>query len=164
MPMKQKLKLEIRFFSMLLFSILLLSCNRNKIFEEHQDLSPNLEWKKDLKINFNPDISDIDARYNVTIAFRHAHGYAYSNLPLRVKIISPSGKVSEKHYNIEVVDDSGQYKGEGIGDIWDLDFVAEENFAFSEVGTHQFFLEHELPVDPLNMAIELGLKIEKTKE
>ena len=145
----------------MLLIILFVSCNSNKVFEQHQDLSPNLEWKKGLKINFNPEIKDIEARYKMTIAFRHTSGYAYSNLPLLVKIISPSGKVSEKHYNIEVVDNNGRFKGEGLGDIWDLEFLAEENFAFGEAGTHQFFIEYELPIDPLNMAIELGLKIEK---
>lgn len=152
-----------KFLAIAILGIGLLACNNNKVYDEHKELSPNLQWSKDLKIEFTPEITDLDAGYKMTIAFRHAQGYSYKNLSLIATTVSPSGQTSQKHYDLEMIDENNDYKGEGMGDIWDVEVPVEQNYKFSETGAYHITFEYDMPVDPLHMAVDLGLIIEKEK-
>ncbi len=64
-----------RFIVLFFFSLGLVACQpENRVFVEHQELSPNLEWvKKDVPA-FEVPIADNSAAYDMSLTFRYANG------------------------------------------------------------------------------------------
>lgn len=142
---------------LIVFAFVFTSCNENRVYEKHKDLSPNIEWKKDKVVSFEITIEDNTKPYNLSIAFRHAMGFQFKNLTLNVTEVSPSGVETVKAYSLEVVGDDKEYKGDGAGDIWDLEVEVEPGKMFKEKGVYKYTIEHTMPQDPLNFAMEIGM-------
>jgi len=144
-------------------ALLLFSCNPGRMYEKHLG-TPGLEWEKSDKKKFSVDITDTNVKYDIIIAVRHAQGFPYKYLHVDMKSITPSNKESSRIYELEVIDDGNQYKGEGMGDIWDLEVPVEKDVTFKEAGTYVFEIEHKEQNDPVAFIMEIGLIIEKTGE
>lgn len=144
--------------------IVITACNSNTVYNEHKDLSTNMQWNRSDKIQFTPEIKDIESNYTLLVALRHVKGYPYPNLKFKIATTSPSGSVSEKEYDMQVMNEHNEYNGEGMGDLWDLEVPVELNYKFTEAGKYSFEIEHTMPQDPVQLAIEIGVKIEKNKE
>ncbi|MGB0886501.1 MAG: hypothetical protein ACPGSL_00145 [Vicingaceae bacterium] len=142
----------------------LVACqSENRIFEEHQELSPEIEWlKKDVK-TFKVPISDNKLKYNLSLSFRYANGYQYETVNVKVKETSPSGKEAIQEYNLKVRATNGDYIGEPGFDIWDSEHLIEPNKIYLENGEYTYTIEQNTPVDPLNFAMEIGVILDKTQ-
>lgn len=148
---------------LLFISVLLISCNSDRTYVDHQDLSPNLEWKSDLVLTFDVPVEDNSIAYDQSIAFRYATGFPYSHLLVRVTETSPSGATTENEYEIKVREQNGDYLGEPGLDIWDLEQVVEPGKKFEETGTYTYTVQHIMQNDPVQLAMELGMVLDKAK-
>lgn len=137
------------------------SCNENEVFENHSGEFPNYRWEKSVYINFDPEIDDTDSKYQISIAFRHVHGFQLKKLKLAVKITSPSGKVQNKKYKLKVAKNETEYYSDCAGDYCDLVEVVEKKFKFKEKGKYKFEIGQITNVDPLPNVMKVGLIIDK---
>jgi len=142
----------------------LIACqSEDRIYIEHQELSPELEWlKKDVR-TFKVPVSDNSQAYNLSLSFRYTSGYQYQTANVKVTETSPSGKESVKEYELKVREANGDYIGEPGFDIWDSEHLVEANKKYEETGTYTYVLEQNTPVDPLNFAMEIGVILDKAK-
>jgi gliding motility-associated lipoprotein GldH len=148
---------------MAIASILFACQPESRVFVDHQDLSPELEWlKKDVRI-FELPLSDNNQTYNLSLSFRYASGYQYQTANVKVTETSPSGVVSIKEYELKVRESNGDYIGEPGLDIWDSEHLVESNKKYSETGIYTYTLEQNTSVDPLNFAMEIGVILDKAK-
>jgi len=143
---------------------ILISCQpEGRVYIEHQELSPEIEWlKKDVR-EFKVPISDNTINYDMSLSFRYASGYQYQTANVKVTETSPSGKETVKEYELKVREANGDYIGEPGYDIWDSEHLVEANKKYEETGTYTYVIEQNTPVDPLNFAMEIGLILDKTK-
>ena len=142
---------------------ILLACQpKNRIFIEHKELSPNVEWLKKDAREFKVPIDDIDMIYNLVVSFRYANGYQYQTANVKVTETSPSGKETVANYELKVRKANGDYIGEPGYDIWDSEHIVEPNKKYAEKGTYTYVIEQNTPVDPLPFAMEIGLILDKT--
>jgi len=143
----------------------LLACQpENRIYIEHQELSPEIEWlKKDVR-EFKVPIEDNSIAYNMSLSFRYASGYQYQTANVKVTETSPSGKEIVKEYELKVRESNGDYIGEAGYDIWDSEHLVEPNKKYKETGTYTYVIEQNTPVDPLNFAMEIGVILDKANE
>ncbi len=140
----------------------LIACQpENRVFVEHQDLSPELEWLKKDTRTFSVPVSDNDLVYNLSLSFRYSNGYQYQTVKVRVSETSPSGVESIKEYDLKVREANGDYIGEPALDIWDSEHLVESKKKYAEVGTYTYVIEQITPNDPLNFAMEIGLILDK---
>ncbi|MBL4624104.1 MAG: gliding motility lipoprotein GldH [Flavobacteriales bacterium] len=151
--------------NILLFSFItlcLFSCQpENRVFIEHQELSPDIEWiKKDTR-EFKVPVEDKGLVYNLSLSFRYATGYAYQVAKVKVTETSPSGKETVNKYELKVRDANGDYIGDPGFDIWDSEHLVESDKKFEETGTYRYVIEHNMPEDPLNMVMEIGIILDK---
>ena len=65
---------------------------------------------------------------------------------------------------MKIRDDNGAYLGEPGYDIWDSEHVIESNKTYSEKGTYIYVIEHNMPDDPLNFAMEVGVILDEIKK
>jgi gliding motility-associated lipoprotein GldH len=145
------------------FALSLIACQpENRVFLEHQELSPNLEWlKKDVPV-FNVPIADSSGLYDMSLAFRFANGYQYQVLLVKMTETSPSGKQQVTEHELKVREDNGEYIGEAGLDIWDSEHLIAQGRTFEEAGTYSFTIEHNMPVEVLNYAMEIGVIVDKS--
>jgi len=150
--------------TVLVIAISLIACqSEGRIYIEHQELSPEVEWlKKDVR-TFKVPVSDNSQGYNMSLSFRYASGYQYQTANVKVTETSPSGKESVKDYALKVREANGDYIGEPGYDIWDSEHLVEANKQYEETGTYTYVIEQNTPVDPLNFAMEIGVVLDKAK-
>ena len=143
-------------------SLSLLACqSENRIYIEHQELSPELEWlKKDIR-EFELPIDDNSIAYNMSLSFRYATGYQYQTANVKVTETSPSGIETVNEYELKVREANGDYIGEAGFDIWDSEHIVEPNKTYKETGKYKYVIEQNTPVDPLNFAMEIGVILDK---
>ncbi len=138
------------------------SCQpEGRIYEEHEKLSPDIEWLKKDVIEFKVPIEETNQTYKMSLTFRFANGYQFREAKVKVKEISPSGKEKTFNYSLKIRDASGEYIGEAGYDIWDSEHLVEPNKMYEESGQYTYLIEHDMPADPLNFAMEVGIIIDK---
>ncbi len=148
----------------LALAAILFSCeSENRVYNEHQELSPQVEWLKKDSRKFSVPIDDKSSSYNLLLSFRYTTGYQYQTVNVKVTETSPSGKETIKMYDLKVREANGDYIGEAGLDIWDSEHKVESNKKYSETGTYTYFIEQNTPVDPLNYAMEIGVILDKVK-
>ncbi len=142
----------------------LLACQpEDRVFVEHQELSPEVEWlKKDVR-TFKVPVANNSQAYNMSLSFRYTNGYQYQTANVKVTETSPSGVETVKEYDLKVRAANGDYIGEPGFDIWDSEHLVEASKNYEETGTYTYVIEQNTPVDPLNFAMEIGVILDKVK-
>ena len=148
----------------LLLTIFAFSCNENRVYEELDSSFPKYRWDKEKVVSVSADIADINQAYKLFLSLRHVHGFQFSNLNLKVEMISPSKKTVTKSYVMKVVGADKKYLSECNGDLCDLETLMEDNFKFEEVGKHIFKISHEMKVNPVPNVMMMGIAIDKIVE
>jgi gliding motility-associated lipoprotein GldH len=151
-----------KFIAILAVIISLTACqSENRVFTEHQELSPELEWLKKDTREFKVPVADNSIEYNLSLSFRYSEGYQYETVMVKVTETSPSGIEEVYNYELKVADENGEYIGEAAFDIWDSEHLVESNKKYEESGTYTYVIEQNTPVDPLNYAMEIGVILDK---
>jgi gliding motility-associated lipoprotein GldH len=147
------------FLLLILFATL--ACNPNKVYEKHLELSNNVEWKKSDTKRFEIDIKDISTPYNFYLAFRYADGYPFTSVKVLLKEIQPDGSYEELPYELQLRDENGDYIGSPGYDIWDSEHLIIPNKKFTQSGRYVYEITHDMHLDPLPLAMEVGIILEK---
>ena len=151
------IKFLVAIFAIISFS----ACNENVTFDDSSSDFPNYRWEKANKLEFNPEITELDAKYNIYIDFRHVYGFQPNKVKIKIEKTNPSGKVSSDKKNLKVKNIKGEYKSECAGDYCDLRVQIGKNHRFKEAGTYQFVIEQLAEGEYLPNVMTVGLVIEK---
>ncbi len=141
------------------------SCKRDTVYLKYHKFQNNT-WKRiNEDILFEVEIDDSSRRYNIDIPVRHASFYPHQYLEISFNVYSPSGQGSYTAKKIYLKDEKGNWKGNGMGDIWDYTFRIFDNYKFNETGTYLIEIQNLTGNNMLLPGImELGLKIKKAKK
>ena len=134
-----------------------------RIYSEHQELSPDLEWLSEDTREFKVPIRDKSKLYNLSLSFRYVEGYQYQIAKVKVTETSPSGIERIAEYDLQVRNDNGDYIGDPALDIWDSDHLIEINKEYVEEGVYVYKIAHIMPNDPLYFAMEIGVVLDEAK-
>ncbi len=150
--------------TILILTAVITGCQpKDRIYVKHLELSPRLEWlKKDVR-EFKVPITDNSITYDMSLSFRYASGYQYPDVKVKVTEYSPGGEETVKEYDLKVKDEKGDYIGEAAYEIWDSEHLIESSRKFEETGIYTYVIEHNMPDDPLDLALEIGLVLDKVK-
>jgi gliding motility-associated lipoprotein GldH len=146
----------------ILFVLLLgfTACDSKRVYEQNIDI-PEYIWNKDNPVYFDVEIKDTVSLHNVYINIRNASGYAYSNLYLFLDTKYPNNSMSRDTIECILADPSGNWLGDGSGDIWDNQILFKKNVRFKQIGTYKFRYEQAMRMPKLPMIMDVGLRIEK---
>jgi gliding motility-associated lipoprotein GldH len=152
-------------FIAVLVLVAVTSCNQGTIFKERHKFE-NHTWKRiNDDIRYEVEINDIKNKYDLTIPIRHASFYPYQYIEIAFNIFSPSGQESYSVKKIYLKDPEGNWKGSGMGDIWDYDFKLFEAYTFNEQGKYTFEMQNLTGTNMFLPGImEIGLVISRTKK
>ncbi len=138
------------------------SCDTNVVFEKNVKLDDN-RWALDNVIRLETEITDTISPMNMYINVRNAGGYQFSNLFIFLTTTTPANVKARDTLELVLADESGRWKGEGMGDIWDNRILFKKNFQFPQKGKYTFELEQAMRVDPLPQIMDAGIRIEKAE-
>jgi len=142
-------------FLFILFAIS--SCSDT--FRDTQKIA-DMKWNRtDIK-SFEVDISE-KGNYDLHFTMRHSTGYPFRNIGVKIEQITPAGKELSKEVDFLVVNENNEYKGDVIGQLWDIEELFSENTPL-EKGKYTFKISHIMNTDTVILVINVGLKIRKS--
>lgn len=146
----------------LLCFVLLLSCNKNRVYEDYQAIN-NYVWKYDSTLNFEINIEDTSAVYNAFLYVRHIHKYKYSNIWFFTKIIRPDFSFALDTVECILAKDNGQWLGDGLGDIWDYkhNWYPYNSTIFNKKGKYKIQIKQAMRDSLLIGIMDIGVGIYK---
>lgn len=143
-------------FAVIIFS----ACDSNRVYEKNTEL-PNYVWDKNKKLRFDVNIQDSVSLHSVYINVRNASSYQYSNLFLFVLTRSPKGDILKDTVELTLANEKGQWLGEGLGDIWDIQIPYKTNIRFPVKGIYTFQLEQAMRHEKLPFIMDAGIRVER---
>jgi gliding motility-associated lipoprotein GldH len=139
--------------------LLVISCDKARILDENKDIQGQA-WHYKNKLSFDVNIDDTNKTYNVYLNLRVGNDYKYSNFFVMVHQTTPSKTKSNERKEIILVDESGNWLGKGLGDLYDYQMPIYPQTRFKEKGIYRFELEQNMREDTLNHIYSAGLRIE----
>ncbi len=138
----------------------LTACDPNRVFEQNIDF-PKYSWDVQQKPAFAFAIEDTTARYDVFFNVRYASAYGFYNLYVKHTLAGPAGPVGPPllHQMLLMDPKTGEPKGSGTGDIYDLQVLALRNQHFSKAGTYTLTLEQYMRQDQLPGLMAVGVRV-----
>ena len=139
---------------------LLAGCDPNRVFEQNIDF-PNYSWDVQQKPAFTFAIADTAARYDIYFNVRHASAYGFYNLYLKHTLVGPGGPVGPPllHQMLLLDPKTGEPKGSGTGDIYDIQLLALPRQHFAKPGSYTLTLEQYMRQAQLPGLMAVGVRV-----
>ena len=150
------------FYILILFFVVFSSCDSGYVFEDYKTISHE-GWDRDTAIVFNMAVKNIDCSYNMYINVRNMGNYSKRNLWLLVDIKNPDGRLVRDTVEFYLADEDGRWKGKGIGDLYDSQFLYKKNVFFSAVGEYSVFIFQRMKKNKLKGILDVGIQLESDK-
>jgi gliding motility-associated lipoprotein GldH len=151
------------FISILIFFLLLVSCNKKVVYTNSQPMPQEL-WKLMDVVSFKVPITDSLSSNNVNITIRNGSSYPFRNIFLFVSTTSPEGKKITDTLQYNLADEKGKWIGRGFGDIHELNLPYKSNVFFPLKGIYEFKIQHGMRIENLKGVYDIGLRIERIKK
>lgn len=139
----------------------LTACDPNRVFEQNIDFPKN-SWDVQQKPAFAFVIQDTAARYDVYFNVRYASAYGFYNLYAKHTLTGPDGHrvgVPLLHQMLLMDPKTGEPKGSGTGDIYDLQLLALPKQRFARPGNYTLTLEQYMRQDQLPGLMAVGVRV-----
>ena len=149
-------------FISLLLAAFLTSCRRPAVFREYREIG-NMTWNRfdilefDVPVNAG-DVLDFD------IFLRHHTDFPYDKLFVNITFNAPGGEMRSGDYEFELKDDKGNWRADGMGELWDIELPVRKEMHFEETGICRVRIENKYPKFDTPGIVEVGLIAKKTKE
>ncbi len=154
-------------FLALIALLSLSSCDKNRVYDQYKSL-PN-QWNRDSTLVFKVNELDSTQTYNLFINIRNTDDYQFSNIFLITDMIFPQGKVIQDTLEYTMAAPTGQWLGEGTGEVKLSKLWYKEQVQFKEQGSYTFKIRQAMRqngktegIKQLKGITEVGLRIEKT--
>lgn len=150
-------------FKGILILFILIACDSNRVYEDYKTLDSS-GWHQDSTIHFHAEISDTVRGHNLFLNIRNKGNYPNSNIWLFLEVQSPAGKFFTDTVEYVLAEKSGKWKGSGIGDLFDNQFLYCRNVVFDTPGEYQFMIRQGMRGKVLKGIHDIGLRIETQKQ
>jgi gliding motility-associated lipoprotein GldH len=152
-----------KIFWFLLLIYIASSCNSNRIYERNLKFSERI-WKKDSAAVFNFEINDINTNYNFYFNLRNTILYPYQNIYISYSLEDTLGNVYDSDLTNIILFDSktGEPLGQGLGDIFDHQYLVIDNYQFNIPGMYLFRIKQYMRMDSLPEIMSVGLRVERS--
>jgi gliding motility-associated lipoprotein GldH len=139
--------------------IALVACNQNEVFFNYQ--SVNLDgWNKDSVCVFDVQIDDASKAYNIYVNTRNRGEYPYQNMWLFINRMSADSVQVSDTIDFYLADDFGRWLGDGIGSVYNMPVLYQQNIRFPKAGMYRYEIQHGMRDSILTGVNDIGLKVE----
>lgn len=156
-----------RFFILItIFSsiLILTACTPSNQYQKQAPI-PNGNWDKHFKPEFEMDITDTHALYDVFVLLRNDDSYNFSNMWLKLFVLPPGDTVYKIYDRIELplADAKGNWLGRSFGETWEqkVEIAANDSTIFNKPGRYKIKFEHIMRTNPLDGVLNIGINIKR---
>ncbi|MCD6366586.1 MAG: hypothetical protein J7L46_03500 [Bacteroidales bacterium] len=139
---------------------LLAGCDSSAVFNKTEKFELNWNAKHIVSLTTEP-INP--GKYQTVLVFRYGDGYPFSQLKIHLVTTGNETTFTDSDFMIDVVDKDGDYIGDGLGDIWDLE-QSLDTLTIENPMTIKFQLSQKVIDGNLPMVMEVGMKLKKLPE
>ncbi len=158
------MKKNIAFLGSLTFLtlIFLTGCGKSYFFSETTEI-PAETWTYANIPEFEVNVDDVAATYNLLLDITHSADFPYQNIYLKFHATDPAGRETVTQVPVEFANKGGVWFGNCSNEWCHLEGFLQKNLKFSEAGKYVFKLEQYMRIENLEGIQSVGLKIEKIK-
>ena len=138
---------------------ILVACDSNRVYEEYKAIDTS-GWNKDSIARFDVNVTDTVSGNNIYINLRNKGNYPNSNIWLFLAVKAPNGTLLTDTVEYTLAEKSGKWKGSGIGDLFDNQFLYRKNIVFEQPGVYQFMIRQGMRTEMLKGIHDIGLRVE----
>lgn len=153
-------------FLILLFAILLISCDKKRVFDQYKTVGD--AWQKDSIANFVFNNQDTTDRYDLFVNLRSNNDYAFNNIFLIVSLEAPGGLTKVDTLEYKMAEPDGKLMGEGFSDVKESKLFYKEKEKFPILGDYKIGIQQAVRQSgkvagekELEGITEVGFRIEK---
>ena len=149
--------------ALMLFVLTLTTACSMSIYRKFVEI-PSAIWNKNNKIVFKVEIDEPLTNVDVLLAARVDHAYQFRNFKMNVKQTSPKNESKTMNVDMPIKDETGKHLGSGTANLWDVEFKMLEKVDFSEKGTYEFEVQHDMTEEKVILVVDVGLIIREHKQ
>lgn len=148
------------FFCIVFLLAICVSCTDSAYFEQNKAIESRA-WEYNEIPEFAVRIDDSTARYDLFINLRHSGGYDFSNM--YVLLHQKGSKLLDTAYRKEIplAELDGRWLGKSAGALYEVQYLAHQNFVFPDTGVYTFGIEQNMRQNPLMDVADVGIKLVK---
>jgi gliding motility-associated lipoprotein GldH len=139
--------------------LLNVACENGNVYDEMVTI-PSEGWASDRAIKLDVPVSDISKAYDIFIHFRNSGRYEYKNVWLFIETKSPKGNSLRDTFEIDLADETGKWKGNGIGNVNNMLVVYKQNILFPVSGIYQVTVNQAMRDTTLEHVLDFGLRLQ----
>lgn len=150
-----------KYFSIIMLGLFILSCDTSRVYEEFNDMEDAF-WHIDSIQRFPFTIENTSQTYNLLATFRNASSYPYYNIYFQYSLKDSADRVlKEELREYDFFDaKTGEPLGSGLGDLFDHLVPLEESYEFDRTGDYSIELKQYMRLDTLPFILSVGARVE----
>lgn len=137
------------------------SCTRNDVYSKFISIDAPF-WHADSALLYDFEITDSTRLYNVVVNVRHRADYPYQNMWIFVNQINPDSAIVKDSIEFYLADNRGKWLGKGIGAVYTMPVLINQNYKFTRQGNYRIELLHGMRDNELAGINDIGLVIQDT--
>jgi gliding motility-associated lipoprotein GldH len=138
------------------------ACQTIDLYEQ-MTTYPDHKWESKQANQYQFNIADSNANYNMSFVIRHHNAYHYKNIWLQVITQSATDSAEKQTVNINLADDANGWLGSGMDDIYDHRVLINTKPLKLPKGIFKVSIQHIMREDPLQNILTTGIRVEKIK-
>lgn len=156
------MRLWSKLYLILLLTLFLEACQTIDLYEQITTY-PEHQWSSKQINQYQFNIADSNALYNMYFVVRHHNAYHYKNIWLQVTTQPAGDSVQKQTININLADDMNGWMGTGMDDIYDHRVVMNPKPLKLPKGIFKISVQQIMREDPLQNILTTGVRVEKVK-
>ncbi|MFK5856427.1 MAG: gliding motility lipoprotein GldH [Bacteroidota bacterium] len=142
--------------------LFLAGCNSNTTFKEYKKFD-DLSWNRFDILDFEFPVQKND-ELDFYLALRHHTDFPYSYIDVNITITTPDGEIRSREYRYRLKNTSLKWKGDGMGDLWDIEFPIRRELLFNKSGICKVQIENKMHRVETPGIIEVGLIVKRSSD
>lgn len=144
-----------------LFIVIILSgCKNDTVFKEYRKMD-NLTWARFDIQNFEVPVNKGEA-LDLYFALRHHTDFPYNYIDVNITLFTPDGEMRSRDYHYRLIDTDLKWKGDGMGELWDIDLPIRKDIKFNKSGICKIRVENKMNRPQIPGIIEIGVIANKS--
>ena len=136
-------------------ALALTACRQDIVFSQFVSI-PSGEWHVDSVAQFDYQIADKEAGYQMLVYVRHTERYPYQNMWLFL-----DNGTQRDTIEFYLADDRGQWLGDKHHGFIEMPVLIEQNYHFSDTGHCAMTIQHGMRDSLLRGVTDIGVEIKR---
>ncbi len=143
-----------------LISFLLAGCTNSTVFKEYRKFD-NVIWGRFDIQNFEVPVKKGEP-LDLYFALRHHTDFPFNFIDVNITLFTPDGEMRSRDYHYRLIGTDLKWKGDGMGELWDIDLPIRKNVLFNQSGICKIRVESKMNRTQLPGIIEIGVIAKKS--